>query len=374
MHAFYTQWMNRFFIVLFLLIGACKSTQKMYDRGDYGPAFYRAIGDLKKNPDNTKALAILPDVYEQYNRELNEKLSQLQRSGQDPVAMNGVYKSLQQVYESVRSTPAAQRLVKPKDYSAELLETSNQAAALLYDQASAKLLVGDRASAQQAYQLFQQVGQYANNYPDLSQKVQEAELLAFQNVLVNTIDQRFGFYQLDANAVRFDIMRTLNQSGRNQFYRFFENHQIGDRRIDQFMDLAFYDIWIGQLSSQQSTYTVTKKVSEKDEQNPNRTREVEVTANITRTRRIIESRAVMDCRITDAASRRLLFTERFPAQYTWENITGTYTGDKRALSDKDWAIIRGAFNQPPSQDELYRSLTQQLMQDFSFRMRQVFRN
>jgi hypothetical protein len=53
-------------------------------------------------------------------------------------------------------------------------------------------------------------------------------------------------------------------------------------------------------------------------------------------------------------------------------MTGSYKGDSRALGDKDWAIIRGAYNNQPAYDELYRELTRRMMNEFNNRMRVIY--
>jgi hypothetical protein len=68
----------------------------------------------------------------------------------------------------------------------------------------------------------------------------------------------------------------------------------------------------------------------------------------------------------------LIAYDRVPAQYTWEKLTGSYTGDSRALSDKDWAIIRGAYNKQPAYDDLYHELTRRIMNDFNGRMQMIY--
>jgi len=119
-------------------------------------------------------------------------------------------------------------------------------------------------------------------------------------------------------------------------------------------------------------YNVSKDITEKDEKDASKSRTTTVTATVNVTRRVIDSRATMDYRIMDAASRQMVGSDRISANYTWEKLTGSYTGDQRALSDKDWAIIRGAYNNQPSYNELYRELTKQLMNQFNNRMRSIY--
>jgi hypothetical protein len=193
-------------------------------------------------------------------------------------------------------------------------------------------------------------------------------------VVVNKFDQRFGYYTINGSFFRNDILRNLNNIGNANFYKFFGINQPGSRevRVDQYMELTMYDIWFGSLATNTYSYDVSKTISVPDENKPKTKTNITVNATVRVTRRIIDSRGVMDYRITDAATQRMITYDRVASQYTWENLTGTYSGDSRALSDKDLAIIRGAYSNQPSYDELYHELTRQIMTEFSYRMRNLY--
>lgn len=363
---------SSFKTLLFIWLFGCTSPQKHFDRGAYDKAFYSAINDLKKNPDNAKAQALLPEAFNQYVGAINDQLADQRNHNAGPEALYNSYSELQRIYEAVRSTPAAQKIITTRNYSSELAEAANNAAAYYYDKGEALMAAGDRKSAQEAYTNFQKASSFSKNYREVNSRLKEAEDIAFVNVVVNTIDQRFGYYSVDGNFLRADIMRQLNYAGRNNFYRFLDQYGAGNTRADQFMDIALYDLWIGQLFASNYSYDVSKSIEVPVENEPRKKTTITVNAKVNVTRRVIESRAMMDTRITDAATRRLMYTERFPAQYSWEKLTGSYSGDSRALSDKDWAIVRGVYNNPPSTDELYRELTRVIMNDFTNRMRQIY--
>jgi hypothetical protein len=170
-----------------------------------------------------------------------------------------------------------------------------------------------------------------------------------------------------------DILWQLKSIGKDNFYVFYplSEAQFKRVRVDQIMDISMYDIWFGSQSTNNYSYVVTKQVSETvpGQKDPVK---VTVTATVNVTRQVIDSRGVMDCRITDTENRSIVFFERFPAQYTWENLSGTYSGDARALSSRDNAIVNGSYKNPLSYDELYRELSKQVLSDFNFKMRRLY--
>jgi len=192
--------------------------------------------------------------------------------------------------------------------------------------------------------------------------------------VINNIRQQYGPYSINGSFLDNDIQTSLNNIGRNYFYQFYQLFDAQSRqiRVDQFMDIMMYDISFGRLALNSYSYEVSKTVKEPAANPKDAPVPVTVKATIKVTRRIMDSRAAMDCRITGAENRRILFSERFLRNYTWENLTGSYTGDSRALADKDRAIINGVYDNPPDYNDLYRELTRQIMQDFNNRMRQLY--
>ena len=233
---------------------------------------------------------------------------------------------------------------------------------------------GDKLNARKAYENLKVTDTYVPGYKDVVEKKQEAYDLAITNIVVNKFDQRFGYYAINGSYLQNDILTNLNNIGNNNYYKFYDINQTGARnvRVDQYMELTMYDIWFGSLATNTYSYDVSKTISTPNDKDPKNPTTETVTATVRVTRRIIDSRGVMDYRITDAATQRMIAYDRVPAQYTWENLTGNYTGDSRALTDKDWAIIRGVYNNQPSYDELYRALSRQITNEFNYRMRNIY--
>lgn len=360
----------------FLFLLACKSTRKLYEQGDYEKAFYSAIDDLKKNPSNNKAQAILPDAYSAASRlHLNQIKSSSNGSAYNIQKLDAIYSSylaLQRMYNAVQGTPGAFNLIRAEDYASELEAAAQNAADLHYERGIDFMSRGGKKNAQKAYEEFSDVDSYMPGYKDVVERKEEALDLALTRVAVNNINQQFGFYNVNAAYMDNEILRDLNNLGDDNYYVFYNeyNSALKDIRVDQFMDLMMSDIWFGSPSSNKYSYTVSKEVTVTGPKDSVYKQTVYATVNVER--QVVEARSVMSCRVTDAETRRIIITERFPAKYTWENQLGSFTGDSRALSEKDKAIINGSFKNPPSYDDLYRELTRQIMSEFTRRMRQVY--
>ncbi|MDE3249013.1 MAG: hypothetical protein KGO82_10160 [Bacteroidota bacterium] len=364
-------------LLIAVCCAACKSTQKLYEQGQYDRAVYSALDDLRKRPENSTAASILPQAYNEAQTKYENSIAAAQNGSVTAQKLDLIYRdylALQKMYDAIAATPAAFSHVNARNYNSELSAAAEAAAEFRYNEGSEFLQRGDRLSARRAYENFQAVSSYIKGYRNVDELMARAYDIAIVNVIVDKFDQRFDNYSINGAYFQNDIVSRLNSIGNSHYYRFFNFNEPRARevRADQFMDINVYDIWFGQMAVNRDSYTVTKDITEKDPKDEKKTRTTTVSATVNVTRRVIDSRASMDYRIMDAASRQMVGSDRLFARYTWEKLTGSYTGDQRALSDKDWAIIRGAFNNQPTYDELYRELTRQLMNQFDSRVRSIY--
>ncbi|MBS1565938.1 MAG: hypothetical protein JST39_16230, partial [Bacteroidetes bacterium] len=234
----------------------------------------------------------------------------------------------------------------------------------------------DRISAQRAYETFKSVEYYVPGYQQVEDKKAQAYDMAVLNIVVNKFDQRFDRFDVHAAYFENDIIYGLNTIGNPHYYNFFSPNEATTQqlRVDQYMDINVHDIWFAPLAVNTYSYDVSKDISVPDDKDKEgkAKKTITVSATVYVTRRVIESRAMMEYRITEQASQRMLAYDRVPAQYSWEKLTGNYKGDSRALGDKDWAIIKGAYSSAPPYDELYRELTRRMMNEFNNRMRVIY--
>ncbi len=364
-------------IGLVMLIASCKSTTKLYDEGQYDKAVYSALDDLRKNSGNTSAGEILPQAYRQARSRYLQSVTAASAGIPNAQKLDVIYRDylgLDKLYQAIAATPAAFRFVQAGSYTVELTQAAEAAAAFNYDQGVGYMQQSNRLAAQKGYEAFKRAAGYEPGYKDLEERMADAYDKAVVNVIVDKFDQRFGNYSLDAGYFRNDILRNLNSIGNSRYYRFYSTADPKARevRADQFMDINVYDIRFGEMAVNRDSYTVTRDLTEKDPADPKKTVTTTVRATVNVIRRVIVSNASMDYRIVDQESRRMIDNNRFFAEYTWEKVTGGFTGDQRALGDKDWAVVRGVYNNQPGYDALYRELTSQLMNQFNARMRDIY--
>jgi ribosomal protein S24E len=364
-------------LVACFIFFSCKSTQKLFEEGRYERAFYSAINDLKKNPSNTSALQLIQDAYRHARSQLLSTVDAAQSGSETGDKLDRIYNtynSLQKMYNAIVASPAANAIAHPADYSNELMNAAEEGAYFHYNNGLDLMSRGDKKGFQKAYQEFKTTDSYVPGYKDVIQLKAEALDQSVTNVVINNIRQQLGEYSINGSFLDNDIQNSLNNIGRNYYYKFYQlfdaqSHRV---RVDQYMDILMYDIYFGRLAVNSYSYDVSKVIKEPSPNSKEVAKSITVTATVKVTRRVMDSRAAMDCRITDAENRRIIFSERFSRNYTWENLTGNYTGDSRALSDKERAIINGAYNNPPDYNDLYRELTRQIMEDFNYRMRQLY--
>ncbi|MGY0038882.1 hypothetical protein [Pedobacter sp. NJ-S-72] len=365
--------------MMLILLSSCKSTQKLFDKGEYSKAYYAAVSDLKKDPSNSVALGILPVSYREatskYEQDIIAAKASKGKRGEVLDQVYNSYESLQKMYDAAINAKIQPGTFSLKDYSTELNTAATDAASASYNRGIVLLQRNDKASARKAYESFKQADTYVPGYQDVIAKKQQAYDAAITVVAVNRIDQRFGYYTINGNFLESDIIWNLNSIGDRNYYKFYSlsSGQQTDLRIDQYMDINMYDIWFSNLSTNTYSYNVSKKIPIKSDKMAGSQSSKTISATVYVTRRIINSRAVMDYRIKDAASQKIIASDRIPAQYTWESLTGRYTGDPAALSGRDLAIINGAAGNRPGYDELYRELTRQIMTQFNFAMRDIYR-
>jgi hypothetical protein len=370
---------------LFLLLAAvitcsaCKSTKKLFEQGYYDRALYSALDDLRKKPDNATAASILPQAYREAVSYYENSITAARTGSLNPQKLDVIYndyRTLQKMYDAIAATPAARGLVSATNYTTDLANAAENAAAFRYAQGNDLLQRGDRISAQHAYENFKAVEYYVPGYQQVEEKKQQSYEMAVLNIVVSKFDQRFDRFDINASYFDNDIIYALNTIGNTHYYNFFNPNEASAQqiRVDQYMDINVHDIWFAPLSVNHSSYDVSKDISVPDEKDKEGKvkKTITVTATVNMTRRIIESRAMMEYRITAQQSQQLIAYDRVPAQYTWEKLTGNYKGDSRALSDKDWAVIRGAYSSQPPYDELYRELTRRMINEFNNRMRIIY--
>ncbi len=96
-----------------------------------------------------------------------------------------------------------------------------------------------------------------------------------------------------------------------------------------------------------------------------------VTATIYITRRQLDSRGRLSCKVTEPATNSVVLWDEFPAYNNNVEEYATYRGDSRALSSYDWALVNNARFSDPSQYDMFNNVFRQVYPQLLSRLRTV---
>lgn len=349
---------------ILFLFASCKSGEKLYNKGRYDDAVAAFVKKLQRKPDDEIARQLLPKAYDQSVRLHEDRVNGYLRSD-DPLKWESVrreYRSLQHLYDIIYASPAAQKVVQPKDYRNAITGAQESAAQVRYERGMQLLDRGDKPGARDAYDEFAAALKMVNNYRDARQRMDEAFQLGTVNVVVSRMEVRSPFYQFSADQFRDALVRNLQQRGINRFVKFTDERIARGENIqpDEYLEMQFYDFEVGQTYVDRYEREVSREIeagSVKDTSGKFIKRYQTVKATIYIVKKTVVSRGLLDYRITDVTNNRVLRQDRIPGSYTWLNQVGTFRGDERALSEEDKRQIGGSDIPPPPPHELFMLFT-----------------
>ncbi|MEX1202769.1 MAG: hypothetical protein WEA59_05975 [Ferruginibacter sp.] len=371
-------------LVFSMLIASCGSNKSLLERGDEDKALQDAIKKLNKNIDDKEATQALPILY---NNVLKTRLTKINnyQSGEDRGRWDKIideYEALQKAYNSiVQSTPAF-KLISPENFSSQLLESKDGAAADYYNYAQSYLQKQGRDNAKKAYSNFKKADKYSPNYKDVKIKINQAYENAIVNVVINSIeDDRYFFNSGWGSAglnysndyFQRSLVRDLTNNNSNNKYaaRFYSDWETGrdNIEIDWTVNLRLRNVDIPQPTRNTFRRERSKQIETgKDTAGKPIFQTIRATVNVTRMS--FTATAQMDVLIKDIETPKTVSNRTFRETYRWEEESGTYTGDQRALSDEDWNIINNRnFSNPRREDileELFRRIYPQVLNNIRY--------
>lgn len=352
--------------VLAVTLFSCKSGEKLYNKGRYDEAVNAFVKKLQRRPTDGTSLSLLPKAY-QAAMDFHESRAKQALASNNDLKWENVryeYNAMQRLYDAIRSSPAANSVVKPKDYSTAITSVNENAAEARYARGVQLLENGDKPSARQAYDEFTAALRLTPNYKNATQLREEAYAMGLVNVVISEIDVRSPYYQFTADQFRDALVRNLQTRNINEFVKFYDQRLVrsdGRFRADQYMEMRFMDFVVGQTYVDRHSREVSKVIqvpgNKKDTSGKAILVDITVKATVYVTTKTVASNGLLDYRIVDVENNRVLRQDRVPGSFTWRNQFGTYRGDERALSDEDKRLIGGRDIPPPPPQDLFMELT-----------------
>lgn len=369
---------NILYILLSLVVLAgCKTSKNYLSRSDNDNTLFDAIKTLKKHNNDTAALSALPMLYNMAQKRNLHKISSYSSSKElsrwDKI-IDG-YGVLQEMYNAIVENDAASSVISPVNYQQTIYDVKQQAAADYYAEANSFLNTPGRDNAKKAYNYFKKADKLVPNYEDANLKMDVAFQNAVVNVVINPVQDNsyffntgWGNYGNNYSNEYFQqtLVRELGGLNNKRYpARFFTDWQARSDNVnpDWEVNLTLRNMNI----PRPQIYNYRRNASQRVEigrDTSGKTVYQTVYATVNVARQSFTARADMEISISEIATRKNITYNTFREDYRWEEEHATYTGDSRALSSNDWALINNSYyNEPRKEDilnELYRKLYPQV--------------
>ncbi len=357
------------FILASSLLLSCKTAEKLYARGQYDEAVGLATKKLAKKPNDAALRELVQNAYRYAVEDHESRIQNLSNSnsGLRYEKIYSEYTDLQRLYTAIRRSPAVFELVQPTDYSSYIATYKEEAGNARYERGMELMSYQSRQGYRDAYYEFQKALTLKPGDISIRQKMDEAYANAVTNVVIMPLT-RYGYqyssYSFDYNNFNYNLLRYLGNN-RASFFDYYSSADAASRNIrpDYIVNMRFSDVNIGRYRDQQSTREVSRQIVARETvyKPDSVTREyITVRARITTTTRTLLADGLLQATVSDIDNRRL-WSDAYRGEYNWVTRFASFTGDERALSDDDKALISRREERPPSDDEIIRIIMSEIL-------------
>lgn len=376
---------NILILLVAVAIASCSTGKKSLERGNYFDAIMKAVGRLSSDTDNKKASQVISEGYPMAIAYYQEEIDQILTSN-DPFKWKqtlDIMQTVNRMSDEIRRVPAARKLVSSiKNYTSEMTDVQNKAAQEYYDAGMDALGRQTRESAKQAYYHFQNADGLVRGYKDTRQKIQQSKDLATLKVIVEQIPVN-GKFEYSAQFFYDNVFQMLNQQfPENSFVHFFSPEQADRMKLkypDMVLQMGFYDFYIDRPQHVEEEKELNKQIEEKYE--------VKITRDSTavRTRMVpkkgkikiltdqVASGGLLELKAVDFQSKKIVFTDKIPGEFTWQNRYGIFVGDKEVLDNELTNILNNKMVMPPPAQDMFVLFTKPIFNQLSTKLTNYFK-
>lgn len=373
-------------ILLFAVaIASCSTGKKSLERGNYFDAIMKAVGRLSSDTDNKKASQVISEGYPMaityYQEEIDRTLS-----SNDPFKWKqtlDIMQTVNRMSDEIRRVPAARKLVgNIKSYTSEMTDVQNKAAQEYYDAGMDALSRKTRESAKQAYFQFQDADALVRGYKDSRQKMQQSKDLATLKVIVEQIPVN-GKFEYSAQFFYDNVFQMLNQQfPENSFVHFFSPEQADRMKLkypDMVLRMGFYDFFIDRPQHLEEEKELNRQIEEKYEVKISkdstavRTRLIPKKGKIKILTDQVASGGLLELKAVDFQSQKIVFTDKIPGEFTWQNRYGIFVGDKEVLDNELTNILNNKMVMPPAAQDMFVLFTKPIFSQLSTKLTNYFK-
>ncbi|HET6556843.1 MAG TPA: hypothetical protein VFG54_05975 [Prolixibacteraceae bacterium] len=372
-------------ILLVVLLAACSTGKKSLERGNYYDAIMKAVSRLGSDTDNRKASQVIQEGYPLAIAYYQEEID-LALSSNDPFKWKqtlDIMQTVNRMSDGIRRVPAARKLVSNiKTYTSEMTDVQNKAAQEYYDAGMDALSRNTRESAKQAFFHFQNADGLVRGYKDTKQKMLQAKDLATLKVIVEQIPVN-GKFEYSAQFFYDNVFQMLNQQFQEQdFVHFFSPEEAKKSKLkypDMVLQMGFYDFYIDRPQHSEEEKDLSREIEEKYEV------KVSKDSTVTRTRMVpkkgkikiltdqVASGGLLELKAVEFQSRKILFTDKIPGEFTWQNKYGIFVGDNEVLDSELTKILNNKMVMPPAAQDMFVLFTKPIFSQLTGKLTNYFK-
>jgi hypothetical protein len=363
---------------LFIVITACSSGRKAFERGNYFEAVNTAVERLRTNPNHRKSAQVLQNSYPHALQWSQDEID-LILTGNDPLKWEksvGIMRRVNNLAADIRRSPAALRIIPaPKIYTTEMTMALEKAAEETYLAGMASLNQPGREAARQAHAYFLRCSELVSGYKNTAELLRTSKERATLNVVVEPIPVHSKMFELSAGFFYNQIFENLNRRFPAQgFVNFFSPEEFEKSSIknpDMILRLEFYDFVVGALKQSESEKEVSKTVK-KNPKDTLSTETITYKAKLKTFSNQVSSGGVVDLKVMEWPSEKLLLNDRIPGEFVWVNRYAIFVGDEKALSDEELRLTKQKMVQPPPPQNLFIEFTKPIFDQLTGRLNSFF--
>lgn len=355
-----------FILAAMLFAVSCNSSKKMLERGQYDRAIERSAEKLQKKPDKHKELEVLKEAYELANMFDRERIEFLELEGLDDnwIEIFELYEQLDRRQNRVKRLPSQIRnQFTFYNYSEEIIESKAAAAEVSYKRGMDCMNSGGKAGYRNAWEEFERAAEIFPGFKDAEENL----ILAHNNGRNNALfiaENNSGimvpeFFSTELSKI---TLKELNTHWLN-FDTFENEHTIYDYLlVMNIREISFSPEMVERNVIRESksvedgmTYEYDGDGNVKKDSLGNDIRVPdfkEVSAEVTETVQRKTAFLGGSIDIYETNGDQLIYTENLSVEALFENHYGSFSGDRRALSEESNEMVGGQELPFPSNEQM----------------------
>jgi hypothetical protein len=210
----------------------------------------------------------------------------------------------------------------------------------------------------------------------------QSKELATLKVIVEQIPVN-GKFEYSAQFFYDNVFQMLNQQfPDNSFVHFLSPEQADRMKLkypDMVLRMGFYDFFIDRPQHFEEEKELNRQIEEKYEVKVSkdstavRTRLIPKKGKIKILTDQVASGGLLELKAVDFQSQKIVFTDKIPGEFTWQNKYGIFVGDKEVL-DKDLAnILNNKMIMPPAAQDMFVLFTKPIFSQLTTKLTNYFR-